>query len=223
MIRLFHHNFSEKIIINGEQFSYLQKVMRVKIEDSIAIFNSTQGEFIFRVTDITKRSIELLQSKHIRSFEEPRRKIFCVFSKIKQKNAELIIQKCTEIGVHGFIPMVNSRTVEKNLNIDRLTKIAIEACEQCGRLDIPEFLPEISIYDISKLSGNLILLSQFSSEKSAKINSNAFVISGPEGGFSPQELEFLKGICTTLNVSKNILRAETAAILGCGIVGNAII
>ena len=105
----------------------------------------------------------------------------------------------------------------------RLTLQAIEACEQCGRIDIPEILPEITINELEQLSGKLILLSQFSGTSSLKIDGNAFVISGPEGGLTKQELEFLEGISTQLNVSKNILRSETAAILGCGIVMNSII
>lgn len=223
MIRLFNENIAEKIIINGEQFAYLQKVMRVQIGEEISIFNSKEGEFLFQITNIEKRFLEASKIKILRTFEEPKWKLFCVFSKIKQKNAELIIQKCTEIGVHGFIPMVTARTVEKNLNIERLSKIAIEACEQCGRLDIPEILPEITINELPKLGGNLILLSQFSEKSSLKIEGNAFVISGAEGGFTTQELEFLETICTKLNVSKNILRSETAAILGCGIVANSIL
>lgn len=223
MIRLFNENISEKIIITSEQFAYLQKVMRVQIGEEISIFNSKAGEFLFQITNIEKRFLEASKIKILRTFEEPKRKIFCVFSKIKQKNAELIIQKCTEIGVHAFIPMVTARTVEKNLNIERLSKIVIEACEQCGRLDIPKILPEITINELPKLGGDLILLSQFDEKSSLKIEGSAFVISGPEGGFTTQELEFLETICTKLNVSKNILRSETAAILGCGIVANSIL
>ncbi len=223
MIRIYIENIAEKVVIIGEQFAYLQKVMRAKIGEEILIFNAIDGEFLFKITDITKREIVALQTANVRKFHAPKQKIFCVFSKIKQKNAELIVQKCTELGVHGFIPMVTARTVEKNLNIDRLTKIAIEACEQCGRLDIPQFLPEISTNELAKCDGKLMLLSQFSSEKCVDIQGDAFVISGPEGGFTTQELEFLGDICTKLNVSKNILRAETAAILGCGIVMNAIL
>jgi 16S rRNA (uracil1498-N3)-methyltransferase len=223
MIRIFNENISEKITINGEQFAYLQKVMRVQIGEEIAIFNANDGEFLFQIANIEKRLIEASKIKLLRKFQEPKRKIFCVFSKIKQKNAELIIQKCTEIGVYAFIPMVTARTVEKNLNIERLSKIAVEACEQCGRLDIPKILPEITINELPKLGENLILLSQFSEKSSFKIEGSAFVISGPEGGFTNQELGFLEGICTKFNVSKNILRSETAAILGCGIVANSIL
>ncbi len=223
MIRIFNEKISEKVTINGEQFAYLQKVMRVKIGEEISIFNTNDGEFLFKITCIEKRFLEVSKIRFLRGFQPQEQKTFCVFSKIKQKNAELIIQKCTEIGVHGFIPMVTARTVEKNLNIERLTKIAIEACEQCGRLDIPEILPEIIIDDIEKMHGTLILLSQFSGSASLKIDGNAFVISGPEGGFTTQEIDFLEGICTKVNVSKNILRSETAAILGCGIVVNSMI
>ncbi len=222
MIRIYKPNITNELLIDGEQFVYLQKVMRVNVDEEIHLFNKNDGEFLCKITAIERRFLTVKIVRKLREFLENKRKVFCVFAKIKQKNAELIVQKCTEIGVYGFIPMVSTRTVEKNLNIERLQKIAIEASEQCGRLDIPEFLPEITIEELTKIkkTAKLILLSQFSNDDTL-VNQNyddIYIISGPEGGFTIQELIFLDEICTKLNLSNNILRAETAAILGCGFV-----
>ena len=220
MIRLYVPEISDITTIQNEQFHYLTSVMRVKIGDNISIFNPHNGEFFCEIIEIKKKII-LKSIRQTGEFQPNKKKIFCVFSKIKQKNVELIVQKCTEIGVTGFIPMVTSRTIEKNISIERLKKIAIEACEQCGRIDIPEFSNEISINEIPNLVGNKILLSQFTNQNQDNKNStqeNTYIISGPEGGFSENEIAFLKQHSHSLNLGTNILRAETAAILGCGFV-----
>ena len=220
MIRLYIPKIYDITTIENEQFHYLTNVMRVKINDNISIFNPQDGEFLCKIIEIKKKII-LKSIQKTSEFIQNKKKIFCIFSKIKQKNVELIIQKCTEIGINGFIPMSTSRTTEKNLNIERFKKIAIESSEQCGRIDIPEFLPEISIQEIPKLTGTKILLSQFTSNQTLQDNTNnenIYIISGPEGGFSENEITFLNQHCNLLNLSKNILRAETATILGCGII-----
>ena len=48
-----------------------------------------------------------------------------------------ILQKTTELGVSGILPVIAERTVKKNLNMERSLRIVQEAAEQSGRLDIP--------------------------------------------------------------------------------------
>lgn len=226
MIRLHKVNIhGNEITIDGEQFEYLTKVMRSKIGDEILLFNELDGEFLCKISAIERRflTVKIIEKK--REFVENPVKIFCVFAKIKQKNVELIVQKCTEIGVHGFIPMVSARTVEKNLHMERLQKIAIEASEQCGRIDVPKFLPEIHINQLMarqstkhNIVKKVILLSQFSGEKVELGECNElYIVVGCEGGFTSDELALLEP-ASKLKLSNNVLRAETAAILGCGIV-----
>jgi 16S rRNA (uracil1498-N3)-methyltransferase len=145
-----------------------------------------------------------------------------VFSLIKQKNIELIIQKCTEIGVSGFIPLKTERSSSENINIPRLNGIAIEASEQCGRLDIPEISSPITINELEKMQGQgwvFLLLNQNGIAFSEMVPNNAevYIISGPEGGFTEYEINQLGSFSNKVKISQNILRAETAAILGCGL------
>jgi len=205
--------------LNEEQTHYITKVMRLEVHDEILLFNKECGEFLCRIQEISKKYSVCTVVTKIRDFQESQIHLTCVFSIIKPKNVELIIQKCTEIGVTEFIPLETTRTNDSKLNIERLQKIAIEASEQCGRLDIPKITEIITIKELIELSkngGEFILLHQDGANYKPLSNKRSIII-GPEGGFNTKELEELENFSQKTQISKNILRAETAAILGCGI------
>ena len=207
------------VLLNDEQTHYITKVMRLGVHDEILLFNKEYGEFFCIIKEISKKHSVCSVIKKIRDFQESQIHLTCVFSIIKPKNIELIIQKCTEIGVTGFIPLETTRTNDFKVNIERLQKIAIEATEQCGRIDVPEITEAITIKELSKISkngGEFILLHQ-DGLNYQPISNKRFIIIGPEGGLSEKELEELGHFTQKTQISKNILRAETAAILGCGI------
>lgn len=208
----------ETVTLNNEQTHYISKVMRLKPRDNLYLFNKNDGEFLCEIINIKRSSTECKVLQNIRLFEKPKVELTCVYSIIKPKNVETIIQKCTEVGVTCFIPLETSRTVQANLNFERLEKIAIEASEQSGRLDIPMILEPVKIIDIKKITQNFetILLHQNGKKEHHFTQSKRCIIIGPEGGFTNEELNTMKEF-TKVKISENILRAETAAILGCGL------
>jgi 16S rRNA (uracil1498-N3)-methyltransferase len=115
------------VLLNDEQTHYITKVMRLGTNDEILLFNKQCGEFLCIIKEISKKHSVCSVIKKTKDFQEPQIHITCVFSVIKPKNIELIIQKCTEIGVKSFIPLKTIRTNDFKLNIERLQKIATEA------------------------------------------------------------------------------------------------
>ena len=115
------------------------------------------------------------------------------------------------------------------------------ACEQCGRLDVPKLHDPVHISDLLANpkhldvsdKGNVHALSSllvcderqvhahshkqplFAWLRSTKFVPNALMV-GPEGGFSQAEFALIDAhsLTTTVHVSQNILRAETAALCG---------
>ena len=130
----------------------------------------------------------------------------------------LMIQKATELGVTRFIPLITDRTVVRKINEKRIKKIIVEASEQSNRLNLPtldklknleEFLKEN--IDITIHFGDL-------NSKNKKIDINRdeplCILIGPEGDFSIKEREIISKMknIIPININKNILRSETAAI-----------
>ena len=133
--------------------------------------------------------------------------------------------KCTEIGVNNFIPIISEKSVVKNLNIKRAKKIIKESCEQSNQLYLPD------IYEVQKLEKKLKFINKNSIIFFADINSSNkkiseevknskshefYLLIGPEGDFSLKEREILNSMknCIPFSLGQNILRSETAAVVG---------
>ena len=218
-IRLF---FNESLYINLKskldktQSHYIHKVMRIKEGQNFSLFNQS-GEFEAKVENIIRGIVEFSVEKKLRSADNPT-EIWLAFTPIKLNYLNLMIQKATELGVTRFIPLLSDRTVVRNINEKRIKKIIVEATEQSNRLNLPtldklknleEFLKEN--IDITILFGDL-------NSKNKKIDIKRdeplCILIGPEGDFSIKEREIISKMknIIPLNINKNILRSETAAI-----------
>ena len=218
-IRLF---FNESLYINLKskldktQSHYIHKVMRIKEGQNFSLFNQS-GEFEAKVENIIRGIVEFSVEKKLRSADNPT-EIWLAFTPIKLNYLNLMIQKATELGVTRFIPLLSERTVVRKINEKRVKKIIVEASEQSNRLNLPtldklknlrEFLKEN--IDITIHFGDL-------NSKNKKIDIKRdeplCILIGPEGDFSIKEREIISKMknIIPININKNILRSETAAI-----------
>lgn len=207
--------------IEDKQLHYLRNVMRKNIGDSLRIFNGRDGEFLVEIIELKKNkgSFEVKEQK----LEQPDASsdIWAVASVIKR--ADIQVEKACELGATRFVPVKTDKTVVHKIKAEKLQAIAIEASEQCERLEVMSV--DSSIADLEELVKNnsdrkfilclersnptsiLYVADEFSDEKLA-------VVVGPEGGFSEEEvskLECYDNVCFA-SLGKNILRAETALI-----------
>ena len=132
-----------------------------------------------------------------------------------------MLQKTTELGIKKFLPILCERSVVREINIERASKIVTEASEQSNRISVPEILKTQSLITFLKNfpeNGHLIFCdinSDSSNFKKILTDKNPIcILVGPEGDFSEKERQFIVEQKKTIPISlaKNILRAETAAI-----------
>ena len=130
-----------------EQSHYIKNVMRLKPGDTISLFNATNGEWDAKIVNHTKENTEFKVENLIKS-KKIENNLWLAFSPIKKNPLDMMIQKATELGVQKFIPILSERTIVKEINIERLKKITIEASEQSNRISIPEIknLENIKIF-----------------------------------------------------------------------------
>ena len=158
-IRLF---YPESLSINLEgtlnktQSHYLTKVMRINTGEVFSLFNKS-GEWEAIINEISKNNLTFKVQKQLRQ-KENESEIWLAFSPIKSNYFNFMIQKATELGVTKLIPVLTERTIVRKINIERLSKIVIEASEQSNRLSIPEILETQSLENFLKNNSSINLI-----------------------------------------------------------------
>ena len=211
-------NSNDQIILDADQIHYLKSVLRTKKSDYVSVFNR-ELLCLTKVISITKNKceLEIIDQKKIESEDH---NITLFFSPIKRTPLEIMIQKCSEIGITVFQPVIMERTNMKNINFERLRLIAVEACEQSNRNKIPEINKPISFASMindNSLAGYLYCSLDNNEEKikNMKLTKNEAIgiIIGPEGDFSDGEKKIInEKNFIKVNLGRTILRTETAIV-----------
>ncbi len=171
---------------------------------------------------------------------EPAMPVTLVMSIFKFDHMEWAIEKATELGVAGIVPVIARRT-EKHLaqaamkRAERWRRIAHEASQQSRRSDVPVIQDPVKLSDHVKIvssSKRIVLAEQ---ERSATLRAalqDAIVAAGaempelelaigPEGGWAPdEEALFDANGWQAVSLGPRILRAETAAITALAVVAS---
>ena len=213
------------IYIKEKQHHFLKNVLRIKLNDVINVFDGITGEWRSQVISISKDKTALKIEKKIREFEtQP--DIWLIFAPIKLFRLNIIIQKAVELGVSKFVPCKTEFSNFDKLNYTNLELNAIEAAQQCERIDIPKIEKIINLDAIIKELPNdraIVFCDESDTNlpsiyEEVRLNLNNYskwsVIIGPEGGFSNEERELIKKQKNVLRVTlgSRILRSDTAAI-----------
>jgi len=210
-----------------EQTHYVKDVMRLKIGDKLSIFN-TLGEWNALIESYEKNGAKIKIMGKVRD-KDNEKNIWLAFSPIKQNPLNFVIQKGTELGVQKFIPILSERTIVREINIERVKKIIIEASEQSNRISVPkiENLESLKNFLNQFPKNGCLIFCDINCEKSnlkdilsKKNEGPVCILIGPEGDFSEKERQLIieKKEIYSLSLATNILRAETAAIAAVTIV-----
>ena len=213
--------------LDKSQSHYVNKVMRVKENETFSLFNSS-GEWEAKILNISKGVVEFNVTKQLRQ-KENSKELWLAFSPIKSNYFNFMIQKATELGVTKFIPIIFDRTIVRKINKERLEKVIIEASEQSNRINVPDIEDPKSLDDFLNNNKVDLIFTDLNSENTKidlkKVTDKpTCVIIGPEGDFSEEErAKILKfsGV-QPLKINENILRSETAVISAISIIKYAI-
>ncbi len=207
------------IIEDDNVVNQLRNVLRLEIGATIQIFNGTGSEALGVVESIEKKKAVIRLDDVFDSKPMPENRVILYCAILKKENFELVTQKATEIGVAEIVPVITERTVKLGLNMERLNKIIVEACEQSGRGYLTKISEPVEFEkSLEQAQGNdANLFFDFSKTKIAgkKISGQIGLFVGPEGGWSEGEVAIAKNDgCKIVSLGENVLRAETAAIVG---------
>lgn len=212
----------------------LKDVFRVRAGDQLILLDNSGFEYISEIVMIASGKAEIKIIDSAAALNVPHKEVWLFASLIKKDHYEWVLEKCTELGVSHFVPMVSDRTEKKDLNIDRAHKIVKEASEQSGRGIMPTIHDVRSFTDAlthaeennikifsfhvggESLDKEKVFNKQSTLEKSLGIPQEKQAIGifiGPEGGWSDKEVSMFKEKNIPLySLGNQVLRAETAAI-----------
>jgi 16S rRNA (uracil1498-N3)-methyltransferase len=192
----------------------LRDVFRLAKGDRVIFFNGDGLDYIYEARIISKKEaafgfVETTQNITLT------KKVTLYMSLIKKDNFEMVLEKCTELGVTHFVPVITERTQGKNLNMERAERIMKEASEQCGRGDVPTIGEIMDLEDVLKENPDVIIFDMDGQElKVTSQKSQVKILIGPEGGWSEKEIKIFKDLkIQTFKLGDTVLRAETAAIV----------
>jgi len=217
----------DRCIIDGDDFFHLTRVRRVRQGDEIRLRTADGAALEGRIIHIGDHSmtLEIIDKKAEESISL---NLTLCAALLKGKKFDTVIQKSVETGVSRIIPVKSERTIpdiedKEPRKLERWNRIAVEAAKQCLRSTIPvvEGVRNFNALLKEETAGLKILahpgkesrgLREFLRE--AGTFSHSALLVGPEGGFSPHELELARGHgWNDVNFGLPQLRAETASMV----------
>ena len=201
--------------ISGDEFTYAVKVLRQKTGFTVIVNTGDGYDRIGEISEITKDKLTVKIRETVKNEATPDKKITLYQGSCKQGKNEFIVQKAVELGISRIVFFKSDFVTEKEVNVERLRKIATEALKQCGRADSVEveFTDYFSAVDNCE---NAVMFYEGECENPLSDIGNAVsaLFVGSEGGFSEREVGYARerGL-KTITLGKRILRAETASVV----------
>jgi 16S rRNA (uracil1498-N3)-methyltransferase len=220
----------------------LSNVLRLGTGDTVTLLDNSGWEYAVTLQVIERKRIQGTVTAKTLAHTEPRLKLMLYVALMRGERFEWVLQKGTEIGVSTFVPVVCERSMVDDLaqvkavKLERWQRIIKEAAEQSRRAKLPKLQPAMlfaTACDHAARRSQALLL--WEGKGAASLNAlvprtwegareagtpaepeplSVAVLSGPEGGFSAEEVRTAQRYGARLaTLGPRTLRAETAPIV----------
>ncbi len=196
------------------------RVLRLGDGDTVVLFDGRGGEYAARLAMPGRGRVQAQTGALSAVERESPLEMTLVQGVSSSDKMDFTVQKAVELGVAAIQPVLSAKSVVR-LSAEREAKklahwrrIAIAACEQCGRNRVPEVRDPVALDRYRAAGGTKILLSPSGSGKLAELAKGPVVLAaGPEAGFSAEEERMLlRAGFTPVRLGPRVLRTETAAL-----------
>lgn len=212
------------LALSDDAAGHIGRVLRMKEGQELLLFDGSGFEFTATISEVGKKSVTVtINSKQANSIESP---LDLHLGQVVSRGdkMEFTIQKSVELGVNTITPLISERCGVKldakrfEKKLQQWQKIAIAACEQCGRNTVPIIRPIMSLEEwcaepSDALKLNLHPRAKYSINTLPEPVKKVRLLIGPEGGLSQSEIEMTEQYQfeETL-LGPRVLRTETAAL-----------
>jgi 16S rRNA (uracil1498-N3)-methyltransferase len=199
-------------------------VLRLREGEEVTLFNGRGGEYACRIAAAQKPRISIDVLEHRSIEREAALRMVLVQGVSSGERMDFTIRKAVELGVAEVHPVLAASSVARPkgeraaARREHWRRIAIAACEQCGRNRIPEVHELVPVDRLPRPGTPFrILLSPRAelkfSQACGKVQTEVTIAAGPEAGFSAaEEAAFLDAGYVPASLGPRVLRTETAAL-----------
>lgn len=212
----------ETYAITGDAHHHLVHVIRLEVGEELLLLNGQGLKVFSQVEGISKKEVRL---SFLRSEDSERPfELDLALGMPKKEALELSLKQAVELGFRKIYLIRSAYSQQRYLEADRVKSLVVSALEQSNS----PFLPEIIEADWNKIEwenyeSSLMMDSQtkdLSLSDDLMFTAPRLLVVGPEGGFSPEEINFLhqRPKMRVLNLPTPILRTPTAVATGAGVI-----
>ncbi len=218
------------------QAHQLRDVLRLKPGEAVVIFDNSGWEFDVVLEGIDREGATGRVERRRLVETEPKVKVTIYQALLKGSRFDWLLQKATEVGAVGFVPMVTARCVAEPPDptargkFERWRRIVVEAAEQSRRGKVPKIHEPINFEEACRSVQELAFIpyegrgvqplrAALDEATGLRRPYSVALFVGPEGGFTPEEVELARRRnIVPVSLGPRILRAETAALVALTIV-----
>jgi len=211
--------------LNEEESNHCNKVLRLKQGDKVNLIDGVGGLYTAEIAEATKRAVHLNIIDKQSEFGKRNHYLHIAIAPTKNiDRLEWFLEKATEIGIDEITPILCDRSERKVVKEERLEKVITSAVKQSLTAYHPKINAATALKDVikqgeadDKLIAHCIREDERNSiSEVIKPHQNYLILIGPEGDFTPKEIELaLQSGFKPVTLGNTRLRTETAGLAAC--------
>lgn len=215
---------SDHYTLNEEESKHCSKVLRLNVGDVIHLIDGKGGLYEAKISEAHKKHVQLQVIAKQSEYGKRNHHLHIAIAPTKNiDRLEWFLEKATEIGIDEITPIICDRSERRIVKEERLEKVITSAVKQSLTAYHPKLNPSTSFADLikqhtasEKLIAHCMEGDKSAISESAAIHQSYLVLIGPEGDFTPAELDLaLQNGYKAVTLGNTRLRTETAALAAC--------
>jgi 16S rRNA (uracil1498-N3)-methyltransferase len=219
--------FDREVELPKDEAHHLERVMRLKPGDTVAVFDGRGHEVIARVATVAGRRVTVRAIEKRVTVPEPGMALTLAQALLKSDKMDRVIRDAVMLGVTAIQPFLSARAEVPRAALraggrqERWERTAISSVKQCGRAVVPPVLPILDFRELLVAERDALCLMFVEpgheaggcslSSLETRVPAKATLLIGPEGGWDPHEVQDAVAAGVTLvTFGQRTLRADAA-------------
>jgi 16S rRNA (uracil1498-N3)-methyltransferase len=222
------------VALPDDEAQHLTRVLRLKAGDAVRVFNGHGSEFTAAIEEAANTGVRVRVGARCTAAPEARVAVTLAQAVLKGDKMDDVVRDAVMIGVAAIQPILTARsevtraTIERGHRLERWHRIAIASAKQCGRAVIPHVHEPLAIEALADAVSTMkrpspayMFVEPAASAGTMSLTdvdetppNEATVIVGPEGGWTPQEIEAASDRCHLLTLGPRTIRADVMSLVG---------